>query len=86
MSPSIHDPGGLGFVIREVFVFVAVHGDGDEGVVGALIGGQWMLLVAADPVRVEALRPYAEHAARVSGKPVRLVRFSTRSELGVIRP
>lgn len=82
----VHDPGGLGVVVREVFVFLVVHGDGDEAIPAVMIGGRWMPLVAAERERVEDMRPFAVQAAAASGKPVRLARFTTRTDLEVIRP
>lgn len=81
---AVHDPGGLGYRIDALFAFVAVHADGDEGVIGAQIGGVMMPLVAADRTRLEELRPYARAAARASGKPVQLVRFDQRTDLELI--
>lgn len=43
-------------------------------------------LIAADLVRLQQIRPMAEKVARLSGLPVRLVRFTTRTEIDVIRP
>jgi hypothetical protein len=80
----VHDPGGLGFVIERLWAYVAVHDDGDEGIIAAPIGGLTMPLVAADLRRVELLRPYAEVVARTFGKPVRLVRFDRRTDVEVI--
>lgn len=77
---------GVGFVIRDVYVFVAVHADGDEGVPAVDLGGTMMPLIAADPVRLEELRPLAARIARLSGKPLKLVRFTTREEIETIDP
>jgi len=78
--------GGVGFVIRDLYAFLAVHADGDEGVVGMPVGGSMLPLVAADRERLEALRPYARAAARASGLSIRLVRFTAREEIEVIDP
>lgn len=87
MSTEIHDPGGLGFVITEVYAYLAVHDDGDEAVAGATMpDGTLMPLIAADPARLEALRPYAEAVARLAGKRIRLVRFTTRTDIETIEP
>jgi len=79
------DPGGLGFRIDTLWAFVAIHEDGDEGLCGAIINGNWMPLIAADHERLALLRPYAEHIAAKSGKPVRLIRFDLRTEVEVIQ-
>ncbi|HEY7009050.1 MAG TPA: hypothetical protein VH395_08930 [Jatrophihabitantaceae bacterium] len=82
----IHDPGGLGFYIERIWAYVAVHDDGDEGVIGFMIGDTMMPLVAADHTRLEQLRPYAREAAQQTGKPVMLVRFDQRTDVETIAP
>jgi hypothetical protein len=77
---------GVGFVIRDLYAFLAVHADGDEGVVGAQLGDRWLPLVVADPMLLEILRPIAQAAAREIGVTIRLVRFTQREELEVLRP
>lgn len=79
---------GVGFVIGAVWAFVAVHDDGDEGIIGAAIGpgGSMMPFVAADKARVDDLRPLAVEMAKLTGKRVRLVRFDTRTDEEVIEP
>lgn len=74
----LHDPGGLGFRIETLWAYLAVHDDGDEGVIAASIGGVMMPLVAADEARLRDLRPYAEQVVALTGKAVRLVRFDHR--------
>lgn len=69
--------------ISSLFAFIIVDDDGTEGV-PALSNG--MPLIGADLARVAALRPYAEEAARVYGKPVTLARFSVRVDQEVITP
>lgn len=70
--------------IDEMFAFIVVDDDGTEGIPATYLGNTLYPLVGADMKRVESLRPAAEDYARSSGKPVRLVRFSTREELEVI--
>jgi hypothetical protein len=41
-------------------------------------------LIAADLVRLQQIRPMAEKVARASGLPIRLVRFTTRTEIDVV--
>jgi hypothetical protein len=75
---------GVGFVIHDIYAFIAVHADGDEGIVG--IGDPMLPMIAADLARLQALRPYAQQVADTSGLTVRLVRFTTRTDLDVITP
>ena len=71
--------------IEEMYAFVAEDkGPDDEGVVGFMADTGWMPMVGADMARVESLRPIAEAAARASGKPVKLLRFTTREEVEAI--
>ena len=43
-------------------------------------------LIAADLIRLQQLRPMAEKVAKASGHSIRLVRFTTRTEIDVIEP
>lgn len=72
--------------IKELFAFVAEDsGPEDEGIIGMSLGGDLMMpLVGADMARVESLKPAARQIAWLTGKKVKLLRFSTREDLGVI--
>lgn len=75
------DEGGVGFVITELWAYLAVHDDGDEGIIAwTSPGGITLPLIAADRARLDKLR-YAEATAQISGKPVVLVRFLGRVEV-----
>jgi hypothetical protein len=71
-----------GFRIETIQAFVAVGPDGDEGIIGANVGHGWTPFVAADPERLEQLRPMARKIAKETGIEVRLIRFSLRDDLG----
>lgn len=73
---------GVGFVINDIYAYLAVHKDGDEGIVGF----DGTPLIAADLVRLQETRPIAEAIAKRTGMTIRLVRFTTRTELDVIEP
>lgn len=76
------DPGGNGFYIERLWAFLAVHGDGDEGVVGLpLPGGGSIAAVAADWHRVESLKPMVEQLAKMTGLPMTLARFDRRTDV-----
>ena len=68
--------------IEELLAYISDEGDGDEGVVAAKLGDSWMPLIGADRDRMESLRHIAKDTAKMSGRPVRLVRFSTLEEMG----
>lgn len=78
--------GGTGHIITELFAFIALHDDGDEGVIAAPIGDAQMPLIAADRERMEALRPMAQAIANMSGLPIKLIRMHERTEEEVIEP
>jgi hypothetical protein len=68
-------------LIDQMFAFVAVDPKDDtEGLVGFTSNGMWVPMVGADPAMVEKLRPIAREIGRASGKTVRLLRFSQRTE------
>lgn len=77
---------GLGFVIKEMYVFIIKHDDGDESVPAVMNAGAWYPLVAADKTRLDLYRDAARAAAKESGKEIRLVKFTVREELEVIKP
>lgn len=72
--------------IDEMFAFVVIDETG-EGVTGFMgPNGQWFPMVGADMARIDQLRPMAHELARMSGKEIRLLKFSRREELEVIKP
>lgn len=83
MSDIIVGPQvGNGFVIKELWAVVVMHGDGDEAV-PAVLGpsGTWLPLIAADPKRLIWLRDQAGKLANATSRPLKLVRFDTRTDL-----
>jgi hypothetical protein len=78
--------GGVGFRIRELWAFLAVHDDNDEGVVGMLTPNGWVPMVVADKTRLDQLLPKARELARSQGKTIRLVRFHVRQDVEVFHP
>lgn len=73
--------GGVGFRIKSLHAFLAIHDDDDEGVIGVLTPSGWMPAVAADQERLEEMRPQVERAVRATGMKVKLVRFDQRTDL-----
>ncbi len=70
-----------------MYAYVAEgSGPDDEGVTAFLAGDRWMPMVGADMKRMESLRGHAQDLASTSGKTIKLLRFSVRSELEVIEP
>lgn len=60
--------------------------DGGEGVCGAPFGDQMLPLIAADKTRFDQIRPVARKIAEMSGKPVRIAKFSKREDVEIFRP
>jgi hypothetical protein len=74
--------------IEEMFAFVVADtGPDDEGI-PAFCGpdGVWRPMVGADMARVQSLREHAQAIADVTGKPIKVLRFSRRSQVEVIEP
>ncbi len=68
--------------ISEMFAFIAEdQGPDDEGVIGMEIGGSMMPLVGADMARVDSLRPFAEQIGLIINKKIKLVKFTTRTDV-----
>jgi hypothetical protein len=73
--------------IDEVWLFISVDQTGEGVCAGPLMGpGTLVPLIAADKARMESLIPVARQIAQASGKPVKLIKFSTRSEVMTIGP
>lgn len=73
--------------ITELFAFIGLDEQGDEGLV-AWHDPQygWMPLVGADPARLESYRQMAEHVAFHTRRPVREVHFTHMEDRGAVAP
>jgi len=67
--------------IDALYAWVAVEPDGGEGVCSAQLGDVHMPLVGADMDRMKSLREHAEYIHRITGCPVKLVRFGRHADL-----
>jgi hypothetical protein len=69
--------------IERLYAWVATEPDGGEGVCGAYVPelGGLVPLVGADRERIESLRDHAAITRKASGYPVRMVEFSTRTNM-----
>lgn len=77
----------LGFRITLIHAFIAVADDKDEGITGFLDrSGMWMPMIAADPKRLELLRPKAQEIATASGRKIWVARFAHREDIELIEP
>jgi len=65
----------MGFVIKEMYAFVSVGEDGDEGVMGFLGPNRnWVPMVGADMTRVTDLRKIADRITKVMVEIERLAK------------
>lgn len=75
-------------IIEEIYAFISYDKDcNDEGVC-AFHGsyGVWIPLVGADMARVESLKPIAKQIAAMTGKSIKICKFSTREVIDTIEP
>jgi len=77
----------MSFRIKEVWAFVTIGDDDEEGVCGFCgPDGRWMPMVCADQKRIDSIRPFAEEIAKVTNKKVTLVKFHQREDVEDIHP
>jgi hypothetical protein len=83
----VHNPPNQQLRIDEVWLFVSIDETG-EGVCAAQLMGAGSLipLIAADEERLKAMMPVARRIAKESGKQVKLIKLSERTELMTIQP
>jgi hypothetical protein len=68
--------------ITEMWAFISEDKDAeDEGIISAHVGMGWMPLIGADEARIRSLLPLALEIQRQTGKKVKLVKFTQRSDL-----
>jgi hypothetical protein len=64
------------YKVTELFAFIAIDKDGDEAV-PAFSSGMYLLpLMGADTARIDSIRPMAQQIADMTGRHMRLVKFS----------
>lgn len=78
--------GGVGFRIQHLWAYLAIHGDGDEGVMGLSAGGLMLPMIAADQTRLRQLEPEAKRLVALGGIPAVLAQFGSRTDLERIDP
>jgi hypothetical protein len=67
--------------IETICAWIATEPHGGEGVCSVQAGDTHLPMIGADGERIESLRRYAERVRRMTGYPVRLVRFTQRVEI-----
>lgn len=66
--------------ITELYAFLSQDETGD-GICEVCLGDEWMTLVTSRAHIAELMKPAAVHLAKISGRPVRLVKFTVREEV-----
>ena len=70
-----------GFRIKTIHAYTAIGDDNEEGIIGELIDGTFMPFVCADEDRLRSLRQNAVDIGKMTGKKIKLVRFSVREDI-----
>jgi len=73
------DPGNEA-PVTELHAFLSVDENG-EGICAMYLKGRWFTMVSAKPSVVEHMKIHARTIAKRTGKPVRLVKFTSREEI-----
>lgn len=71
--------------IETIHAFISVDEKGDEGVCGFMSGQGWMPMVCADEARVNSLRQLAKKMSKETKMQIKLIRFSVREDLEIIK-
>jgi hypothetical protein len=71
--------------IDEMYAFIASDETG-EGIIGFRGPEGWVPLVGADMARVDSLRHMAQRIATSQKIAIKLVKFTTRTEIETINP
>jgi hypothetical protein len=83
---GLMDPGYSLERIEHLWAWISFDESGEGVCAFVTQDGLAVPLIAADEVRLRSMRPQAERIAKMSGKPVRLVQFTTRRDIEVIQP
>jgi hypothetical protein len=76
----------MSFRVTEIWAWLAVGDDNEEGIVAFQGPDGWLPLVMADRTRLDSLRSLAEEIARQGDKTLHLVRLSAREEIDSLPP
>jgi len=84
---GIHDPGGNGVAMTEVWAWVAVHSEGEQSITAVMVPGQGNTPLVFQQERVaRQFLPLVQQLARQTGKPQRLVRLSNPETVTEVHP
>lgn len=71
----------MSFKIKDLWAYVSVADDGEEGICAVMMENTWMPMVMANEARIKSMRPIAEKMAKEQKKVIKFVKFSTRTDL-----
>ena len=72
--------------ITEIYAFVSVDKNGNEGVCAFSTHKAMVPMIAADLERLEQFKPIARELAKISPHAIKLIKFHTREEIEEIKP
>ena len=81
MTTVVHSPDNCLPRIDAVWMAVSVDAAGNEGLCAVLQGGVWVPLIAADERRLEWIIALAQHSALQTGKRVKVITLTVRTEI-----
>lgn len=70
-----------GFKVTDLWAYVQVGEDGDEGILAMLHQGVWLPMIGADEARLKSLRGAVVALARATGRRVELRHFAGPAEV-----
>lgn len=82
---TIHNPGGQGYPITELYVCLVEHSPGNEGVAAVAMGDEWFPLIGSKDL-VESFKELADALAKTGGVPIVLYQFTGREVVERFEP
>lgn len=72
--------------ITEMFAFVMIDSEGDEGIIGENVGGQWFPFIGTDPSNMEKMIERADFISLSIGKPYKILKFKLQETIDGTAP
>lgn len=67
--------------ITEMFAFVMTDSNGDEGIIGEQMGGQWFPFIGVDTNNMERMIKRADFISLSIGKPYKILKFKLQETI-----
>jgi hypothetical protein len=74
-----------GFRITTIHAIVGIGDDDEEGIPAIVSEDGLLPLIASDAVRLDQIKAMAQQVADETGRDFKVVRFSVREDVGVIK-